>query len=159
MSKKIFLFSFLLISIIGIYYPTTKENTKVYDYCYSLEKILSRNAIEARNYLPGKVKSISKDISRFGINNTKGSLIEKMIEQYKISNNTFLINLIPSRIYCLLGYWIEMTKPGTFESIFYERGKKTIREYKDLRDEVGDMLNDINLEYEGLKDEINNIFK
>ena len=159
MLKKFLITSFFLFSFTSIIYPTKKESTNLFDYCYSLEKILSRNAIEARNYLPGKVKSISKDISRFGINNTKGSLIEKMIEQYKISNNTFLINLIPSQIYCLLGYWIEMTKPGTFESIFYERGKKTIREYKDLRDEVGDMLNDINLEYEGLKDEINNIFK
>tara|TARA_Y100000589_G_C27136213_1_gene622651 strand:- start:704 stop:1183 length:480 start_codon:yes stop_codon:yes gene_type:complete len=159
MLKKFLLTSFFFFSFTTIIYPTKKESTNLFDYCYSLEKILSRNAILARDNASGRVKSISMDIARFGVNNTKGSLIKKIIDQYKISNNSFLINLMPYEVYCFSGYWIEKVRPGTFESIFYERGKKTIENYKEIRDEIDGILNDINLEYESIKDEINNIFK
>ena len=63
MFKKTFLTSFLLISIIGIYYPSKRENTRMFDYCYSLEKILSRNSIEKRKNISEKVKSLTTDMS------------------------------------------------------------------------------------------------
>ena len=100
MFKKLFLTSFLLISMIGIYYPSKKENTRIFDYCYSLEKILSKNSIKKRKNLSEKVKSLSRDISRFGVNKTRGSLMNKMINQYKTSKNSLILNMIPNKIYC-----------------------------------------------------------
>ena len=117
MFKKLFLTSFLLISMIGVYYPSKKENTRIFDYCYSLEKILSRNAIQKRKNISEKVKSLSRDMSRFGINKPRGSLINKMINQYKTSKNLFILNVIPNKIYCFSGYWVEKVIPGTFESV------------------------------------------
>ena len=119
MFKKLFLTSFLLISMIGVYYPSKKENTRIFDYCYSLEKILSRNSIKKRKNISEKVKSLSRDMSRFGINKTRGSLINKMINQYKISKNSFILNVIPNKLYCFSGYWVEKVMPGTFESVSY----------------------------------------
>ena len=158
MSKKIFLFSFLLISIIGIYYPTTKENTKVYDYCYSLEKILSRNSINKRKDISEKIKSFSRDISRFGVNKTRGSLINGIINQYKTSKNSFILNFIPNQLYCLSGYWVEKVMPGTFESVIYDEGKKKINEYRELKEEVDGLMNNFNLEYKNIRKEFNSIF-
>ena len=114
MFKKLFLTSFLLISMMGVYYPSKKENTRIFDYCYSLEKILSRNSIEKRKNISGKVKSLAKDISRFGVKNTRGSLMNKMINQYKTSKNSLIINIIPNKIYCFSGYWVENVIPGKF---------------------------------------------
>ena len=97
MFKKIFLTSFLLFSIIGVYYPSKRENTSIFDYCYSLEKILSRNSIEKRKNISEKVKSLTRDMSRFGVNKTKGSLINKIINQYKTSKKPFIYNVIPNK--------------------------------------------------------------
>ena len=83
MFKNLILSSFLLFALIGIIYPSKKENTKLFDYCYSLEKILSRNSIQKRKNLSLKVKSISKDIAKVGVSKTRGVLINKMIDQYK----------------------------------------------------------------------------
>ena len=158
MFKKIFLTSFLLISMIGVYYPSNRENTRIFDYCYSLEKILSRNSIKKRKNISEKVKSISKDISRFGINKTKGSLINKIINQYKTSKNSFILNIIPNKIYCLSGYWIEKILPGTFETSIYNKGKKTINEFRDFKNEVDGLIDNFNSEYQNIKDEFNSIF-
>ena len=158
MFKNLILSSFLLFTLIGIIYPTKKENTKLFDYCYPLEKILSRNSIQKRKKLSLKVKSISKDIAKFGVSKTRGGLINKMIDQYKISKDSRIIKLIPNKLYCLSGYWIEKVKPGTFESIFYSKSKKAIYEFKDLKDEVDSVLNEINSEYKSIEKEFKSLF-
>ena len=155
MFKKIFLFSFLIFTLIGIIYPTKKENTKIFDYCYSLERMLSMNSIQRRKNLEGNFKSISKDITKFGIRQTKGALINKMIDQYKSSNNSLIIKFIHNELYCLAGYWIEEFKPGTFESIFFAQSKKKINQFKEMKNEIDELLNDINSEYKTLQKEFN----
>ena len=158
MFKKLFLIPFLLISIIGIYYPSKKENTRIFDYCYSLEKILSRNSIQKRKNISEKVKSLSKDISSFGVNKTRGSLINKIISQYKTSKKTFILKIIPNEIYCFSGYWIEKVIPGSFESVIYDKSKKTINEFRELKEEVNELINNFNSEYQNIKKEFNSIF-
>ena len=158
MFKNLILSSFLLFTLIGIIYPTKKENTKLFNYCYSLEKILSRNSIQKRKNVSLKVKSISKDIAKFGISKTRGRLINKMIDQYKISKDSRMIKLIPNNLYCFSGYWIEKVKPGTFESIFYAKIKKEMNEFIDLKDQVDGVLNEINSEYKFIKKEIKSFF-
>tara|TARA_Y100000589_G_scaffold160291_1_gene152427 strand:+ start:111 stop:587 length:477 start_codon:yes stop_codon:yes gene_type:complete len=158
MFKKLFFTSFFLISIIGVYYPSKKEKTKIFDYCYSLEKILSRNSIQKKDKLSEKVKSISRDISRFGVNKTRGALINKMINQYKTSKNSFIINIIPNKIYCLSGYWVEKIIPGTFESAIYHKSKKTINEIKEFKKEVDGIIDNFNSEYQNIRKEFDSIF-
>jgi len=158
MFKNLILSSFLLFTLIGIIYPTKKENTKLFNYCYSLEKILSMNSIQKRKNVSLKVKSISKDIAKFGISKTRGRLINKMIDQYKTSKDSRMIKLIPNKLYCFSGYWIEKINPGTFESIFYSKSKKVINEFKDLKDEVDGVLNEINSEYKFIKKEFKSLF-
>ncbi len=158
MFKNLLLSSLLLFTLIGIIYPTKKENTRSFDYCYSLEKILSRNSIKKRKNISLKVKSISKDIAKFGVSKTRGGLINKMIDQYKISKDSRIIKLIPNKLYCFSGYWIEKVKPGTFESIFYSKSKKAIYEFKDLKDEVNSLLNEINSEYKSIEKEFKSLF-
>ena len=158
MFKNLFLTSFFLFSLISIVYPTKQENTKPFDYCYSLEKILSRNSIQIKRNVSPKVKAISKDISKFGIRKTRGRLINMMIDQYKTSKNSQILKIVPNKVYCYAGYWIENSNPGTFESIFFVKSKKVINEYKDFKDEVDSILNDIDLEYEVIKKEFNSLF-
>ena len=158
MFKNLLLTSFLLVSLISIIYPAKKENTKLFDYCYSLEKILSRNVIQKRKNVSLKVKSIKKDIMKFGVNKTRGSLINIMIDQYKISNNSQIIKVVPNNFFCYIGYWIEKVNPGTFESIIYAKSKKSINEFNGLKDEVDELLNDINSEYQFIKKEFNSLF-
>ena len=160
MFKNLILSSFLLFTLIGIIYPTKKENTKLFNYCYSLEKILSRNSIQKRKNVSLKVKSISKDIAKFGISKTRGRLINKMIDQYKTSKSkdSRMIKLIPNNLYCFSGYWIEKVKPGTFESILYSKSKKEINKFIDLKDEVDEVINEINSEYKFIKKEFKSLF-
>ena len=158
MFKKFFLTSFLLISMIGVYYPSKKENTRIFDYCYSLEKILSRNSIKKRKNISEKVKSLSSDISRFGVNKTKGSLINKIINQYKTSKNSFILNVIPNKVYCFSGYWVEKVIPGTFESVIYDKSKKKINGFREFKEEVDGLINNFNSEYKNIKKEFNSIF-
>jgi len=158
MFKKLFLTSFLLISMIGVYYPSKRENTKIFDYCYSFEKILSRNSIKKRKNISENVKSLTKDISSFGFNRTKGSLINKMINQYKTSKNSFLLNIIPNKIYCFSGYWVEKVIPGTFESVIYDVGKKKINEFREFKEELDGLINNFNSEYKNIRKEFNSIF-
>ncbi len=158
MFKKLILSSFLLFTLIGIIYPAKKENTKLFDYCYSFEKILSRNSIQKRKNVSHKVKSISKDIAKFGVSQTRGFLINKMIDQYKTSKDLQIIKLIPNNLYCFSGYWIEKVKPGTFESILYSKSKKEINKFIDLKDEVDEVINEINSEYKFIKKEFKSLF-
>tara|TARA_B100000212_G_scaffold620_1_gene433 strand:+ start:2466 stop:2942 length:477 start_codon:yes stop_codon:yes gene_type:complete len=158
MFKKYFFTSFLLISIIGVYYPSKRENTRIFDYCYSLEKILSRNSINKRKIISEKVKSLSTDITRFGVNKTKGSLINKMLNQYKTSKNYFIINVIPNKIYCFSGYWVEKVMPGTFESVIYDKSKKKMNEFREIKEEMDGLINNLNTEYKNIKKDFKSIF-
>ena len=158
MFKNLILSSFLLITLIGIIYPAKKENTNLFNYCYSLEKILSRHSIQKRKNLSLKVKSISKDIAKFGISKTRGSLINKIIDQYKTSKDSHIIKFIPNKLYCLSGYWIEKVNPGTFESIFFSKSKKELNKFQDMKDEVDGLLNEINTEYQFIKKDFKSLF-
>ena len=158
MFKKLLLTSFLLLTFISIILPSQKENTKLFDYCHSLEKILSRNTLQNRKNASKKVMSISKDILKFGVSKTRGLLINKLVDQYKTSRNSQIFKLVPNKVYCYAGYWIERFNPGTFESIFLEKSKEAINEFKDLKDEVEGIFNDINSEFKVIKKEFNSLF-
>jgi len=158
MFKKFLLTSVLLLSSIIIIYPSKKENTNFLDYCYSLEKIIFRNTVEKSKNLSKNFRSLAKDITLFGTNKTKGTFASQMIDQYKNSKKLFIINFVPNQIYCLAGYWIEAVSPGKFESIFYEKTKQKINEYKNTKKEVDEFIKGINLEYKSIKKEINDFF-
>ena len=158
MFKKFILTSFLLFSSLITIYPSKKENTNFFDYCYSLEKIISRNTVKKSKNLSKNYKKLAKDITLFGTNKTKGTFANKMIDQYKNHKKLFIINFVPNQIYCLTGYWIEEVSPGKFESIFYEKTKQKINEYKNTKKEVDEFIQGIDLEYKSIKKEINNFF-
>ena len=158
MYKKLLFTFFLLFGFFITIYPSKKENTNLLDYCYCFEKILSRNSIEKSKNLSKKFKPIAKDITTFGTNKTKGSLVNKIIDQYKTSKKLFLITLVPNQIYCLAGYWIEEVNPGKFKSIFCEKSKQKINEYKDIKKGVDGFIKEINSEYKSIKKEINKLF-
>jgi len=158
MFKKLLLTSFLLFGSLIIIYPSEKENTNFFDYCYSLEKIVSRNAVEKSKYLSNNYKLLTKDITLFGTKKTKGNLANKIIDQYKKSKKLFIVTFLPNRIYCLAGYWIEVLNPGKFELIFYNKSKQKINEYKNIKKEVDQFIKDINLEYKSIKKEFNDFF-
>ena len=154
LSLTFFLFIISLITI----YPSKKENTILIDYCYSLEKIISRNTVEKNKNLSKNFRPLAKDIALFGTKKTKGTFANKIIDQYKNSKKLFVITFVPNQIYCLAGYWIEEVSPGKFESIFYEKTKQKINEYKNTKKEVDEFLQGINLEYKSIKKEINDFF-
>ena len=104
------------------------------------------------------VGSITKRFTKIGIDKTRGSLVNKVIDNYKISKNLFVLNLIPNRIYCLAGYWIEYLRPGTFESILFEKSKKTINEFKGIKLEIDDLMFDIKSEYKKIEKDMNFLF-
>jgi len=158
MFKKFLFTSFLILSPLITIYPSKKENTNFFDYCYSLEKIISRNTLEKSNNLSKNFKPLAKDITLFGTNKTKGNLANKIIDQYKNSKKLFIITFVPNQIYCLAGYWIEEVSPGKFESIFYKKTKQKINEYKNTKKEVDEFIKGINLEYKSIKKEINDFF-
>ena len=158
MFKKFLLTSFLLLSSLITIYPSKKENTNFFDYCYSLEKIISRNTLEKSKNLSNNFKSLAKDITLFGTNRTKGNLANKIIDQYKNSKKLFILTFVPNEIYCLAGYWIEKVNPGILQSIIYEKGKQKINQYKNTKKEVDEFIKNINLEYKSLKEEINDFF-
>ncbi len=158
MFKKLFLTSFILLSSLITIYPSKKENTNFLDYCYSLEKIISRNTVEKNKLLLNNFTHLAKDIALFGTKKTKGTIANKIIDQYKNSKKLFIITLVPNKIYCLAGYWIEEVSPGKFESIFYQKTKQKINEYKNTKKEVDEFINGINLEYKSIKKEVNDFF-
>ena len=94
MFKKFLLTFVLLLCSFIIIYPSKKENTNFFDYCYSLEKIISRNTLEKSKNLSKNFKFLAKDITLFGINKTKGTFANKMIDQYKNSKKLFIINFV-----------------------------------------------------------------
>ncbi|MBO8205106.1 carbon storage regulator CsrA [Prochlorococcus marinus] len=158
MFNKLLLTSFLLFSALITIYPSQKENTNLFDYCYSLEKILSRNSLEKSKNISKKVKPYAKDITLFGTNKTKGALANQIIDQYKNTKKLFIITFVPNQLYCFSGYWVEKVKPGTLTSIFYEKSKQRINEYKDIKKEVDEFLKDVNSEYKSIKKEIKDLF-
>ena len=158
MLKKILFTSFLLITIFGIYFPSKRENTKLFDYCYSLEKILYRNSINKRKNISENHKSLLRDLSRFGVNKTKGSLILQIINQYKTSKNSIFIAVIPNKIVCLSGYWLENIIPGTFESVIYYKSQEKINKFRDFKEEIDGRIKNFNSEYENIREEFNSIF-
>ena len=158
MFKKLLLTFFLLFSYLIIIYPSKKENTNLFDYCYSFEKILARNSLEKNNKEANRFKTFAKDITFFGTNKTKGALVNKLIDQYKSSKKLFIINLVPNKFYCLAGYRIELVNPGIFQSIIYQKSKQKINQYKDVKKEVDEFIKDINLEYKSIKNEIKDLF-
>ena len=159
MFKNLLLTFLVLFSSFITVYPSKKENTNLINYCYSLEKILSRNAFEKRKNLSKNFQGYLVDISSFGTNKTKGALVNKIIDQYKNSKKLFILTFVPNQIYCLAGYWIEQASPGTFQSFIYEKSKQRINQYKNTKKEVDGFIKDINLEYKFLKKEINDFFR
>ena len=45
--------------------------------------------------------------------------------------------------------------PGIFQSIFYEKSKQKLNQYRDIRNEIDKFFKDINSEYKSIKKEIN----
>ena len=89
-------FIFILFSVSTLYsdtskplritiYPSKKEKTSLIDYCYALEKILSRNTVEKSKYISKQYQTLAKNTTLFGINKTRGSLAYMMVDQYKNS--------------------------------------------------------------------------
>ena len=155
MFNNLLLTFFVIFSSFIAIYPSKKENTNLIDYCYSLEKILSRNSLEKNKNISQKYKNFVKDITLFGANKTKGALVNKIINQYKDSKKSYILNFVPNQFLCLAGYWIEEVNPGTFQSIFYEKSKQRINQYKNTKKEVDKFIKDINSEYKSIKEEIN----
>ena len=158
MFKNLLLTFFLLFSSILTILPSKKENTNLTDYCYSLEKILSRNSLKKSKNIQNNYKSFAKDITLFGTSKTKGEFVNKIIDQYKTSKKSFAIVLVPNKVYCLSGYWIEAVNPGTFQSIFYKKSKEEINKYKNIKKEVDVFIRDINSEYKSIEKEIKDFF-
>ena len=154
MFKNLLLIFFLLFSTLIVILPSKKENTNLTSYCHSLEKILSRNSFKKNKNIQNKYKSFAKDISLFGTSKSKGEIVNKIINQYKTSKKSFAIVLVPNKVYCLGGYWIEAVNPGTFQSIFYKKSKEEINKYKNIKKEVDVFIRDINSEYKSIEKEI-----
>ena len=146
MFKNLLLTFFLFFSSFVTIYPSKKENTNLIDYCYSFEKILARNSLEKSRNVSKKFKTFTEDITLFSTNKTRGELVKEIIDRYKTSKRSNIISFLPNQFYCLAGYWIEKVKPGTFQSIFYEKSKQRINQYKNLKKEVDQFIKDINFD-------------
>ncbi len=152
LTVSLFFISFIII------YPSKKENTNLINYCHSLEKILSRNSLE-KNKVSENYKTFAKDITVFGTNKSKGGLVSKIIDQYKNSKKSLIINFVPNQFYCLGAYWTEEINPGTFQTILYEKSKQRINQYENIKKEVNEFIKDINSEYETIQNEIGNFLE
>ena len=162
--KKLLIPSVFVISLFGLIYPTEKENTNLTDYCFSLEKIVAKNTFESKKNIEGTTKMIAKGFASFGIENTRGDLTTNIFDTYKSESFNSILKLIPTKIYCLGGYWIEKFQPGTFESIFYEAIEEVVQETytdfkEDIKDNLNNLINDLNKSYKSLQREFNNISK
>ena len=160
--KKLLIPSIFIISLFGLIYPTEKENTNLTDYCFSIEKIVVKNTFNSKYKIGGTTKMIAKGLASFGVKNSKGDLTTNIINKFKSESDNYFVRLIPTKIYCLGGYWIETFQPGTFESIFYEAIEKVVEEpYKDLEKDIKDnfdnLINDFNKGYKSLQEEFNKI--
>ena len=158
MFKKLFLTFFSPLIFFILICPSKKENTNLFDYCYAFEKILTRNSLEKNKNISKKVKVYAKEITSLGTRKTKGDLVNKIIDQYKNSKKSFIINFVPNKFYCLTGYWIEYVNPGTISILLYEKTHESINRYKDAKQEVDEFIRDINFEYKSIKKRINDFF-
>ena len=158
MFKNLLLTFFLFLSSFITIYPSKKENTNLLDYCYSLEKILSRNSLEKSKNVTKKYENFAKAITLFGTKKTQGALVNKIIDQYKTSKKSFIITSVPNKFYCFAGYWIEKVNPGTFQYILYEKSKQKIDQYNNIKIEVDEFIKEMNSEYKSIKKEINDLF-
>ena len=158
MLKKLFLTFLFIFTFYVFIYPSKKENINLTDYCYALEKVLFRNSVEKSEKISKNFKSFAKDITFFGTDKTKGALVSKIIDQYKTSKKIFILTIIPNQFYCFGGYWIEEVNPGTFQSIFFEKGKQRINQYKNIKIEADQLIKDINSEYKSIKIDIKKLF-
>ena len=146
MFKNLILTFFLLFSSFVTIYPSKKENTNLIDYCYSFEKVLARNSLDKSKNISKKYKNFVRDITLFSTNKTRGDIANKMIDQYKTSKKSYIINFLPNQFYCLAGYWIEELNPGTFQSIFIEKSRQRINQYKYLKKDLDKFIKDINFD-------------
>ncbi len=161
--KKLLIPSIFIISLFGLIYPSEKENTNLTDYCFSLEKIIAKNTFESKKDLDGTTKMLAKGLVSFGMENSRGNLTTNIIDTYKSESDNFFLELIPTKIYCLGGYWIEKFQPGTFESIFFEAIEEVVEETytdlkEDIKDNVNNLIEDFNEGYKYLQKEFDNIF-
>ena len=158
MLKKLFLTFFLLFCSFITIYPSKKENTNLVDYCNSFEKILFRNSLVKIKNFSKRYKTYANDFALFGTKKTKGALVNKIIDQYKLSNESYFINFVPNQFYCFAGYWIEEIKPGTFQSILYTKSRKRINQYKDIKKGADEYIHKINSVYKSIEKEIKDFF-
>ena len=163
MFKQLLVTSFFCIGLIGSLYPTEKENTTLFDYCFSLEKILIRNSLERRKNISSEIKILTQAIASYGMYNSRGDLTKRIVNQYRLSEDSVLISFLPTKIYCLSGYWLEKFKPGIFEEIVYEYSKEVVEDFYDeyridLKNEVNDLINDFNTKYKMIRKEFNGFF-
>ena len=119
--------------------------------------------MENRENVSAEIRIISKALVSVGMDNSRGDLTKRVIDQYKSSDESVLFSFVPTRIYCLSGYWIEKFMPGTFESIVYESSKEKVNEFYDeygiiLKNDVNDLMNDFNQQYKTIKKEFNRLF-
>ena len=120
MFKNLILTFFIIFSSFVTIYPSKKEKTSLIDYCYALEKILSRNAVEKSKNISKQYKTFAKILLCLGLTKLE-DLAYMIVDQYKNSKKSYLITILPNKFYCWAGYWIEELNPGTFQSIFYEK--------------------------------------
>ena len=158
MLKKLLITLFLLFNSFLIIYPSKKEKINLFDYCYSLEKILYRNAIEKNSNASKEIKNYANNIILYSTEKTKGALVNLLIDQYKDSKKIFIVTIVSNKVYCFLGYWIEEVKPGILTSIFYEKSKQKINNFKDFKEDSEEFIKGINSEYKKIKKEINDLF-
>ena len=158
MFKNLFLTLFIIFSSLITIYPSKKENTNLFDYCYSLEMIIARNSLEKSKSFSKNYKTFAKDITLFSTNKTRGAIVNEIIYKYKTSKKSNIINFLPNQFYCLAGYWIEKVHPGTFQTIFYEKSKQRINQYKNIQKDVNKIIKDFNFEYKSIRKEINDLF-
>ena len=151
MFKKFLLTSFFVFGSFIVTYPSQKENTSFLDYCYSLEKIISRNLVEKSKNISKNFNPYLQDISSFGTKKTQGEIVNKIIDQYKTTKKSKFITFVPNQFFCLAGYWIETLNPKTFQYIFYEKSKQKINQYRNTKKEVDAFIKDIYLEYKSIK--------
>ena len=161
--KKLLIPSVFVISLFGFIYPTEKENTNLTDYCFCLEKIVIKNTFESKKNIDGTTKMIAKGLASFGMENSRGDLTTNIIDTFKSESDNSLQKFIPTKIYCLGGYWIEKFQPGTFELIFYEAIEEMVEETysnfkEDIENNANNLINDLNKGYKSLQKEFNNIF-
>ena len=71
MFKNLLLTFFLFFSSFITIYPSKKENTSLFDYCYSLEKIISRNSVEKTKTISENFRNFAKEITYLEVTKLK----------------------------------------------------------------------------------------